>query len=107
LTVERPQLTFVVTQPSVAIGTETIHAPTMATGGLAAPGYEWVGWFFLIILLVILVVGIAWYGRSKKGTHPKEPDAVRIFCIERGAENPTTNEYCGTCGKRLVARSIR
>jgi hypothetical protein len=96
-TVEQPQMTIVVTQHTAITG-------TVPTGGPSATGYEWI--VPLIILLVLFIVGIGavWYGRSKKDRHPKEPETVSVFCVECEAENPTTNEYCGKCGNRLVAR---
>ena len=44
------------------------------------------------------------FGRLLSYRHHREPETVSISCAECGAENPTTNEYCGKCGNRLEAR---
>jgi hypothetical protein len=108
--VAQPQMTFVITKPEVTAGTVTIEVPTMSTiptSGSNATGYEWV---IAVVILVLIIIAAtfagAWRDRSKRGRRPKEPEITNVFCTECGAENPTTNEYCGKCGKRLVAMPI-
>ena len=49
-----------------------------------------------IVLLSLLIVWSR--GRSPKAsTKP-----VSVYCVECGADNPSKNEYCGKCGKRLT-----
>jgi ribosomal protein L40E len=64
-------------------------------------------WPYIVAGLVVLaIVGIL-LGRKRAKTPSLAPvsDAVSdVLCTECGAENPTTNEFCGRCGKRLVAR---
>jgi len=69
--------------------------------------FPW-GWAVFFIFIAFSVVLLAVIVRSRpKGRAPQRMvSPPTVFCVECGAENPSTNEYCGKCGNRLVARPI-
>jgi hypothetical protein len=103
---------FEVTEPQVftagytaTVGVNPASPPT-STSSIPPPGegFPW-GWLIFIAFCLILFAVII-TTRPKRRTLQRVASPPTVFCIECGAENPTTNEYCGTCGRQLVARPM-
>ena len=54
----------------------------------------------VLILLVTLLAALAMRSRGRR-TFPQQMAPSRVFCGKCRAENPASNEFCGSCGNRL------
>ena len=54
----------------------------------------------VLILLVTLLAALAMRRRGRR-TFPQQMAPSRVFCGKCRAENPASNEFCGSCGNRL------
>jgi hypothetical protein len=57
----------------------------------------------VIAVLVILVIALAAVAMSRRGrpSGSSQKGAGRVFCGKCGTENPSSNEFCSSCGSRL------
>jgi hypothetical protein len=105
---------FEVTEPQVFIGTgytatvgvNPASSPTSATSPIPSSGEGFPWWWIIFIAFWVVLLAIITRTRPKGRAPQRMTSPPTVFCIECGMENPTTNEYCGRCGKRLVAKSI-
>jgi hypothetical protein len=98
-------VSYEVTEPAATVTTFSGWTGTLtepgSPGGLPPDVIPWVA-----LIVVFIVVTFAAWGLSKRTKQVREVAPVTVFCVECGTENPTTNEYCGKCGKRLVATPL-
>jgi len=97
-------ITFDVTEPAITPA-EGIAVTVMQTTEHPPPdrASPW-GWIILVAACLILVA-VANQIRLMRTRVPREAAPAIVFCIECGAENPKTNEYCRMCGKKLMTTS--
>jgi ribosomal protein L40E len=95
--------------------TTTVYIPTTITNTAkksdtqTAALISWLAvqtnWIQIASVMVLIVVVFAVWRSSKR--RPKEkPGTDWVFCVECGAENPRSNEYCGMCGRKLMRTSV-
>jgi hypothetical protein len=97
-TVTSPITTTTVSSTTTIVSStqsETPTTSTLATLSTVQPGWE-PSWAILISASAILLVAVVLSFRSRL-----KKSSVKIFCVECGAENPATNEFCGKCGQKL------
>jgi hypothetical protein len=98
-------VSYEVTEPAAVTTfsgwTGTLTGSTVSQGGLPTDVILWVA---LIVVFVMVVLAVS--GWSKRTKQPSRVTGLSIFCAECGTENPITNDYCGMCGKRLVAKPM-
>jgi CSLREA domain-containing protein len=82
--------------------TQTLRTMSTVERPKATVAYgSWTMACLLLIGMVAIAILFLWSRRHSKVS------ARPICCIECAAENPTTNQYCGKSGKRLVAMQER
>jgi hypothetical protein len=86
--------------------TQTISILPLPSTVTVAASPDYSGLYALIILAVI-VVGVIGFLAYYRPRHAKSGTGgpAKVFCAECGKENPSTNQYCGKCGKPLVAKA--
>jgi len=102
---------FEVTEPQVVTGggfTVTVAENPLSTEKSSKPEMALTAWVIPVALLLIALAVLFLRLRSKPRSQVSMRDlrTANVFCTECGAENPTTNQYCGKCGKPLVANPI-
>jgi hypothetical protein len=94
-------ITAVTTQTQTTTQTTTSQAATSPTGGvLETLTQNSLIIMAALILLVILLAALAMRSRGRR-VFPQQIAPSRKFCVKCGAENPITNEFCGSCGNKL------
>jgi hypothetical protein len=58
-------------------------------------------WFGVIVFLLGCALILIAAGTGIVSSQRHRP--TTFFCMQCGAENPATNEFCGECGKKLAA----
>ena len=98
----------------------TLPPPTQTTTTVQplGPGFPDLTWIIIGILAVLIVIFAALALRRRQpATQPtppaqptpptaaEEPKPSSLYCVNCGTENPSTNEFCGKCGQKLLRRS--
>jgi hypothetical protein len=86
---------------STTVATSTQSEVQITSSSLTTSSSVQPGWgpssVAMILVPAILAAAVAVGLISRR----KKPMPAKIFCVECGAENPTTNEFCGKCGQKL------
>jgi ribosomal protein L40E len=91
---------------------------TATTAPPLVPGFPDLTWITIGILAVLIVIFAALALRRRQPAYqptppaqPTPPTAAEkpkpssLYCVNCGTENPSTNEFCGKCGEKLLRRS--
>jgi ribosomal protein L40E len=107
-----------VTSPMPHQTSTTIVAATKTTAPPSGPSFPDLTWIMIGILVVLIVIFAALALRRRQPayepappaqptppTAAEEPKPSSLYCVNCGTENPSTNEFCGKCGEKLLRRS--
>jgi ribosomal protein L40E len=98
----------------------TLPPPTQTTTTVQppGPGFPDLTWIIIGILAVLIVIFAALALRRRQpayqptppaqptpATAAEKPKPSSVYCVNCGTENPSTNEFCGKCGEKLLRRS--
>jgi ribosomal protein L40E len=72
-------------------------------------------WIIIGILAVLIIVfAVLAFRRRRAAYQPapraqptppaaaEKPGPLSLYCVHCGTENPSANEFCGKCGKKLL-----
>jgi ribosomal protein L40E len=101
----------------------TLPPPTQTTTTVQPPGPSFpdLTWIIVGILAVLIVIFAALALRRRQPAYqptppaqPTPPTAAEktkpsssLYCVNCGTENPSTNEFCGKCGQKLLRSTVR
>ena len=100
---------------------KTTLPPTQTTTTVqpAGPGLPDLTWVIIGILAVLIVIFAALALRRRQPayqptpaaqptspTAAEEPKPSPLYCAHCGTENPSTNEFCGKCGQKLLRANL-
>jgi ribosomal protein L40E len=92
--------------------TQTTTTVSPSTTGFSHNDLTWI--IIGILAVLIVVFAVLTFRRRRAAYQPapraqptppaaaEKPGPLSLYCVHCGTENPSTNEFCGKCGKKLL-----